>query len=138
MPAGETRPLLQHQQSLTAEYQDYEHSDHAFRTGIKHVVIYYALTLIFFSFLVEKWPIVDSLYYASVLVSTSFVCHEDVVDKKIFWFQKSKENPPQSRLVTHSSPTHHPLITAILVLVSLQPLATVICTPRTTMVVSPP
>ena len=69
--AGETKPLLQHQQSLTAAYEDYEHSDHAFRTGIKHVVIYYVLTMIAFSFVVEKWPIIDSLYYASVLVSAS-------------------------------------------------------------------
>mmetsp|Transcript_2455 Transcript_2455/g.5206 ORF Transcript_2455/g.5206 Transcript_2455/m.5206 type:complete len:335 (+) Transcript_2455:169-1173(+) len=70
MPNGETKPLLQHHQSLTAAYEDYEHSDHALRTGIKHVVIYYTLTLIAFSFVVEKWPIVDSLYYASVLFTT--------------------------------------------------------------------
>ena len=71
MSTDETKSLVQHQQSLTNAYEDYEHSDHAFRTGIKHVVIYYALTMIVFSFVVEKWPIVDSLYYASVLVSTS-------------------------------------------------------------------
>lgn len=68
---GESQPLLQHQRSLTAEFEDYEHSDNAMRTGLKHILVYYVLTLILFSFVVEKWPIVDSLYYASVLVGTS-------------------------------------------------------------------
>lgn len=65
---GERSPLL-HQHSLTSDFKDYGHSTRALRTCLLHALAYYVLGIVLFSFVVEKWKIVDSLYYATVLVS---------------------------------------------------------------------
>lgn len=73
LPSGEgtsdeQSPLLHSQHSLTSSFVDYEHSNHALRTCLLHTLTYYILVVVLFSFVVEKWDIVDSLYFATVLV----------------------------------------------------------------------
>jgi hypothetical protein len=65
--AEDAAPLL-HQQSLTSTFKDFETSDGAVRLCVLHTLSYYILVVVTFSCLLEKWPVVDSLYFATVLV----------------------------------------------------------------------
>jgi hypothetical protein len=57
--------------SLTAgDYEDFYHSWDAIWVCLFHAVIYYTVAVVAFSFLVEKWPIIDSLYFATTLFTT--------------------------------------------------------------------
>jgi Ion channel len=61
----------QHQErSLTADYEEFSHSTRAVRLCLFHIVIYYSLAVAGFSFLVEKWSVTDSLFFATVLCTT--------------------------------------------------------------------
>ena len=52
------------------EYVDIAHSSNIVRIFLLHATIYYALSILGFSFIVESWPIVDSIYYATTLFCT--------------------------------------------------------------------
>uniref|UniRef100_A0A7S3P7I4 EF-hand domain-containing protein n=1 Tax=Amphora coffeiformis TaxID=265554 RepID=A0A7S3P7I4_9STRA len=67
----------QHHRSLTSEYVDYGHSSRALHTCLFHTFTYYVVAVILFSFVVQDWNIVDSLYYATVLFTT--IGYGDVV-----------------------------------------------------------
>ena len=58
------------QASLTSHYEDFSHSSKALRLCLYHVVVYYSLAVMGFSCLVERWSIVDSFYYATVVCTT--------------------------------------------------------------------
>ena len=68
----ESLPILQNQQSLTSDFEDYEHSLQTVRTCLKHVLLYYTVAVVAFTFFLEPdWSVIDSLYFATVLVSLS-------------------------------------------------------------------
>lgn len=57
--------------SLTAgDYEDFYHSWDAIWVCLFHAVVYYTVAVVAFSFLVEKWPIIDSLYFATTIFTT--------------------------------------------------------------------
>ena len=57
--------------SFTSErYMDIVHSSNIVRIFIVHATIYYALSVVGFSYLVESWPMMDSIYYATTLFCT--------------------------------------------------------------------
>jgi hypothetical protein len=57
--------------SLTAgDYEDFYHSWDAIWVCLFHAVVYYTVAVVSFSFLVEKWPIIDSLYFATTIFTT--------------------------------------------------------------------
>ena len=78
---NETTPLLddvQQQQlepahveeaQLTAGFKSYRETTRALYTCLQHAVIYYVLVVILFSFVVEHWSVIDSVYFATVVVS---------------------------------------------------------------------
>lgn len=57
-------------ESLSGEYEDFNHSTSALKLCLLHMAIYFSLSVIVFSFLVEKWPIVDSIYFATLVFTT--------------------------------------------------------------------
>jgi hypothetical protein len=73
--AEDAAPLL-HQQSLTSTFKDFETSAGAVRLCVLHTFTYYILVVLCFSCLLEKWPVVDSLYFATVLVRPPFGVRE--------------------------------------------------------------
>jgi hypothetical protein len=57
--------------SFTSEnYIDIVHSSNIVRIFILHATIYYTLSIVGFSYIVESWPIIDSVYYATTLFCT--------------------------------------------------------------------
>jgi hypothetical protein len=58
------------QRSLTAAYVSYDHSAWALRSSLFNLAIYFALAVVAFSFVFEKWPITDSVYFAAVVFTT--------------------------------------------------------------------
>jgi Ion channel len=67
----ESAPLLRNEDpSLTSEFQGFEQSTSAFWICFFHAALYYSLAVLGFSYLVEKWPVVDSLYFATVVFLT--------------------------------------------------------------------
>jgi hypothetical protein len=68
----EERPLLDQDRSpsFTGGFETFSQTSIAQRRCIVHVIIYYAAAVLGFSFLVEKWTIIDSMYYATVLGCT--------------------------------------------------------------------
>jgi Ion channel len=56
--------------SLSAGLQDFASSNKALALFFVHVIIYYSLAVICFSFLVDKFSVIDSLYFATVLFLT--------------------------------------------------------------------
>jgi hypothetical protein len=57
--------------SFTAgDYEDFYHSWDAIWVCLFHAVVYYTVAVVAFSFLVEKWPIIDSLYFATTIFTT--------------------------------------------------------------------
>ena len=56
--------------SLTSEYEDFSHSAKAVQLCLLHVCIYYTAAVIAFSFVIENWTIIDSLYFASSVFTT--------------------------------------------------------------------
>jgi hypothetical protein len=56
--------------SLTASYVSYDHSTSSIRSGLFNLAIYFALAVVAFSFVFEKWPISDSIYFATVVFTT--------------------------------------------------------------------
>lgn len=56
--------------SLTAGIRDYATSNEALKLFLTHVVIYYAIAVIVFSFIEGRWSVIDSLYFATVLYTT--------------------------------------------------------------------
>jgi hypothetical protein len=56
--------------SLTAAYVTYDHSRRAIRTCLFNLAIYIALAVVAYSFVFEKWPIADSIYFATVVFTT--------------------------------------------------------------------
>ena len=74
-PSNEQRPLLHghfsfSQHSLTSEYQDFSKTWRALGISLLHVGTYYTLAVIGFSFVLETWPVIDSLYFATVVFTT--------------------------------------------------------------------
>lgn len=56
--------------SLTREYEDFSHSWSALRLCLYHAIVYYAIAVFALSFILYKWPIIDSLYFATVVFTT--------------------------------------------------------------------
>jgi Ion channel len=56
--------------SLSAGLQDFSSSSKALKLFVIHVICYYSLAVILFSFVVEKFTVIDSLYFATVLFTT--------------------------------------------------------------------
>jgi potassium channel subfamily K, other eukaryote len=56
--------------SLTSEYMNVEHSSRILWLFLLHALIYYALAVIGFSYMVQSWTIINSLYYGTVLFCT--------------------------------------------------------------------
>jgi hypothetical protein len=68
--ASESTGLLSTRPSLTDHYEDFYHSFDAIWVCFFHAVVYYTIAGVGFSFLVEKWPIIDSLYFATTIFTT--------------------------------------------------------------------
>jgi hypothetical protein len=67
LSAGSYNP----QASLTAgDFEDFYHSWDAIWVCVFHAVVYYTIAVVSFSWLVEKWPIIDSLYFATTIFTT--------------------------------------------------------------------
>jgi len=62
--------LLDQTHSLTSEYIDYGHSSRALQTCVFHTCTYYVTAVVLFSFVVQDWKGIDSLYYATTLFTT--------------------------------------------------------------------
>jgi hypothetical protein len=59
------------QASLTAgDFEDFYHSWDAIWVCVFHAVVYYTVAVVSFSWLVQKWPIIDSLYFATTIFTT--------------------------------------------------------------------
>ncbi len=56
--------------SFTARYEDFAHSFSAVKLCCFHATIYYVSAVLGYSFLVEDFRIIDSLYFGSVLFTT--------------------------------------------------------------------
>jgi potassium channel subfamily K len=57
--------------SLTAgDFADFYHTWDAIWVCFFHAVVYYTVAVVAFSFLVEKWSIIDSLYFATTIFTT--------------------------------------------------------------------
>ena len=60
--------------SLTSGYTDYLHSSSALRLVVVHGLLYYTLAVVLYSVVLDtKWTVIDSLYFATVLVRVTFV-----------------------------------------------------------------
>lgn len=69
-PNFDRRRDNRHRRSLTSNYEDFSHSSSAVLLCVYHAAVYYLSAVLLFSFGVEKWPIIDSLYYGSVVFTT--------------------------------------------------------------------
>ena len=58
------------QPSFTAQYEDFAHSYSAVKLCCFHATIYYVCAVLGYSFLVEDFSIINSLYFGSVLFTT--------------------------------------------------------------------
>ena len=56
--------------SLTSTYTDYARSKQAMSLFLMHGISYYGLAVLGFSYLVDKHPVIDSLYMATVTFTT--------------------------------------------------------------------
>jgi hypothetical protein len=56
--------------SLSGTYEGFEQSFTAFQLCIFHVICYYIIAVLCFSYFFENWTIIDSLYFATVLFTT--------------------------------------------------------------------
>lgn len=56
--------------SLSSRYDGFERSSTAFTHCIFHVTCYYLTAILCFCFLFEKWSLIDSIYFATVLFTT--------------------------------------------------------------------
>lgn len=56
--------------SLTGDFEDFSHSSKAISLCLLHAFVYYSCAVLAFSFLLDKWTIRDSLYYATVSFTT--------------------------------------------------------------------
>lgn len=56
--------------SLTGVFQSFSQSNSAWTLCFFHTSLYYTLAVFGFSFLTEKWSIVDSLYFATTVFTT--------------------------------------------------------------------
>lgn len=56
--------------SLSGKYEGFEQSFTAFKLCVFHVTCYYLAAVLCFSFLFEKWTVIDSIYFATVLFTT--------------------------------------------------------------------
>ena len=59
---------------LTQGYNEFTHSWAAFWLCLGHGFTYYTLAVTGYSFLFEKWPIEDSMYFATVVFTTVCCC----------------------------------------------------------------
>lgn len=55
---------------LTAEYETWFGSTNAWKNAMAHLAVYLLMAIIGFSFVLEKWPIHDSIYFAVVVFTT--------------------------------------------------------------------
>ena len=54
---------------MTSGYTDYLHSSSALRLVVVHGLLYYTLAVVLYSVVLDtKWTVIDSLYFATVLV----------------------------------------------------------------------
>lgn len=67
---GFNRPDSLRMSSLTAEYEGFNGSSSGLRMFLLHALIYFSLAVVGYSFLVEDWPVVDALYFATTLWTT--------------------------------------------------------------------
>ena len=56
--------------SLSDRYEGFEQSFTAFQLCVIHVTCYYLAAVLCFSFLFEKWTVINSLYFATALFTT--------------------------------------------------------------------
>lgn len=56
--------------SFSQGYQSFEHSGKALRLCLYHLVVYFLLAAGAYSYVFEKWPLVDSIYFATVTFTT--------------------------------------------------------------------
>lgn len=55
---------------LTADYETWFGSTNAWKNAMAHLAVYLLMAIIGFSFVLEKWPIHDSIYFAVVVFTT--------------------------------------------------------------------
>ena len=77
--------------SLTGDYEDFAHSYEALRLCIFHVTVYYTAAVLGFSFLVEQWSIIDSLYFGTVVWCT--IGYGDVSEGIVFVQSTERHSP---------------------------------------------
>ncbi len=77
--ASDSGSLLE-QNGLTSEYHSWFESKTAVTYACANLLAYLLAAVIGFSFIFEKWPIVDSIYFAVVLFTT--------VGKDLYWKMK--------------------------------------------------
>lgn len=63
----EATPLVS-ERHLSAQFEQFEDSTSAVHAALWHTFFYYLVTVILFSFVVEDFSIIDSLYFASTVV----------------------------------------------------------------------
>lgn len=72
-PARESTELLGNNgdpPSLSGGFEGFERSSTAIKLCIFHVICYYLAAVLCFSFLFEKWTVINSIYFATVLFLT--------------------------------------------------------------------
>ena len=65
-----TTHQFENQANLTAEYTSWWETTDAVRQCLLYLLAYFAVAVIGYSFLFEKWPIADSIYFAVVIFTT--------------------------------------------------------------------
>lgn len=65
----EETPLLQSERHLSGDFFLFEESYGVVYAALWHTIFYYVITVILFSYVVEDFPLIDSLYFASTVVS---------------------------------------------------------------------
>jgi potassium channel subfamily K len=68
-PSSSGRQLIP-ELSFSQGYQTFEHSKKALRLCLYHLVFYFLLATSAYSYVFEKWPVVDSLFFATVTFTT--------------------------------------------------------------------
>jgi hypothetical protein len=66
----EETPLLS-ERHLSADFFLFEDSYGVVYAALWHSIFYYMITVILFSYVVEDFPLIDSLYFASTVVSNT-------------------------------------------------------------------
>jgi potassium channel subfamily K len=72
------------------DFQDFAHSKRAVLVGLVNILIYHLLAVTAFSFVFEKWPLIDSIYFGVVCFTTvgfgDLVPHTDLGKLFVIFF----------------------------------------------------